>query len=377
MFAKAITTHEPEHRRILRANASEFLAARPLADIRVLAEARAFDRGFFRQMAELGWIGMMFSGEGELDASDLVALHRELGRKVLPEPVLVSGVLAAGVLAQSGNPAFAERLAQLCKGEVVATLAWQGAAGAVDSAGCGARARRAPGGWTLEGTLRFVPWASQADAIVIAAAAPEGLLLGWMPAAGTSAIISPGAGVDKSEFATVTLDDTLLSGDAVICAPERGAVCLDAVLDLGRLAASAELVGAAEAVFAMTLDYLRQRKQFGRPIGANQALQFVATDLFVQIELANSVLANAARLLAENAGDRAMRIAGCKSRCGDAAFLAARQAIQLHGAIGYTHECDVSLYVKRIMQLNAWLGNPALHRQRIQHALPTLQRVAA
>lgn len=374
MFAKAITTHEPEHRRILRANASEFLAARPLADIRALAEARAFDRGFYRQMAELGWIGMMFSGGGELDESDLVALHRELGRKVLPEPVLASGVLAAGILAETGNPAFAERLAQLYSGEVIATLAWQGAAGAIDSAGCGARARRVPGGWIIDGTLRFVPWASQADAIVIAAATPEGLLLGWMPVAGTSAIISPGTGIDKSEVATVVLNDALLRDDSVICTPERGAACLDTILDLARLAASAELIGAAEAVFAMTLDYLRQRKQFGRPIGANQALQFVATDLFVQIELANSVLANAARLLADKADDRAMRIAGCKSRCGDAAFLAARQAIQLHGAIGYTHECDVSLYVKRIMQLNAWLGNPALHRQRIQHALP---RVAA
>ncbi|MGI6856763.1 acyl-CoA dehydrogenase family protein [Mesorhizobium sp. 1B3] len=377
MFAKAITTHEPEHRRILRANASEFLAARPLAEIRALAEERAFDRGFFRQMAELGWIGMVFSGEGELDASDLAALHRELGRKVLPEPVLASGVLAAGILARSGNPAFAERLDQLCAGEVFATLAWQGAAGAIDSAGCGAHARRVSGGWKVDGTFRFVPWASQADAIVIAAAAPEGLLLGWMPVAGTSATISSGTGVDKSEIASVALQDAFLADEAVICAPDCGAACLDEILDLGRLAASAELVGAAEAVFAMTLDYLRQRKQFGRPIGANQALQFIATDLFVQIELANSVLANTARLLAENADDRAMRIAGCKSRCGDAAFLAARQAIQLHGAIGYTHECDVSLYVKRIMQLNAWLGNPVLHRQRIQHSLPALQRVAA
>jgi alkylation response protein AidB-like acyl-CoA dehydrogenase len=377
MFAKAITTHEPEHRRILRANASEFLAARPLADIRAQMEARTFDRGFYRQMAELGWIGMMFSSDGELDTSDLVALHRELGRKVLPEPVLASGVLAAGILAESGNPAFAERLAQLYAGETIATLAWQGQAGAIDSADCGAQARRVPGGWIINGTLRFVPWASHADAVVIAARAPEGVLLAWMPVAGASTAILPGAGADRIEIATVALRETLLTDDAVICGPERGAACLDTVLDLARLAVSAELLGAAEAAFAMTLDYLRQRKQFGRPIGANQALQFIATDLFVQIELANSVLANAARLSAEGGGDRSMRIAGCKSRCGDAAFQAARQAIQLHGAIGYTHECDVSLYVKRIMQLNAWLGNPALHRRRIQHALSVLQRVAA
>lgn len=376
MFAKAITAHELEHRRILRANASEFLAERPLADIRALAETRSFDRDFYRRMAELGWIGMMFSSEGELDACDLVALHRELGRKVLPEPVLASGVLAAGILAEAANPAFADRLAQICAGDIIATLAWQNGAGSVDSSACGARARRTARGWVVDGKLRFVPWASKADAIVIAAAAPEGVLLGWMPAGGTATIVRPGAGVDKTETDTVVLQDLLLVDEALICPPERGAVCLDKALDLARLAASAELVGAAEAAFAMSLDYLRQRKQFGRPIGANQALQFIATDLFVQIELANSVLANAARRFAEN-DDNAMRVAGCKSRCGDAAFLAARQAIQLHGAIGYTHECDVSLYVKRIMQLNAWLGNPALHRQRIQQGLPALQRAVA
>ncbi|TKT74787.1 acyl-CoA dehydrogenase [Aquamicrobium sp. LC103] len=375
MFAKAVTTHEPEHRRILRANAAEFLAARPLADIRALAETRMFDREFFRKMAELGWLGMMFSSEGELDAGDLVALHRELGRKVLPEPVLASGVLAAGILAEAGNPAFAARLEQLCAGEIVATLAWQGKGGAIDAEHCGARARRIVGGWTIDGTLRFVPWASQADAIVVAAGTSEGVVLGWIPAGAPSMTVHAGTGVDKTEFATVILDGAVLTDDAVICGPERGAGCLDIILDLARLAVSAELVGAAEAVFEMTLGYLRERKQFGRPIGANQALQFVATDLFVRIELANSVLASAARFFSDGEA-RAARVAGCKSRCGDAAFLAARQAIQLHGAIGYTHECDVSLYVKRIMQLNAWLGAPVLHRQRIRHSLPALQQAA-
>lgn len=376
MFAKAITAHEPDHRRILRANALEFLAERPLANIRALAETRSFDRDFYRGIAELGWVGMMFTSEGELDACDLVALHRELGRKVLPEPVLASGVLAAGVLAEAANPAFADQLAQICAGDVIATLAWQGAPGSMDSSGCGARARQSAGGWIVDGKLRFVPWASKADAIVIAATTPEGVLLGWIPKGGAAAILRSGAGVDKTEFDTVVLEDFVLTDEAVICPPERGAACLDKALDLARLAASAELVGAAEAAFAMSLDYLRQRKQFGRPIGANQALQFIATDLFVQIELANSVLANAARRFAEN-DDNTMLVAGCKSRCGDAAFLAARQAIQLHGAIGYTHECDVSLYVKRIMQLNAWLGNPALHRKRFKQGLPALQRAAA
>jgi len=375
MFAKAITTHEPEHRRLLRANAEDFLAERSLSEIRTLTEERSFDPAFYKKLCELGWIGMMFMSEGELDASDLVALHRELGRKILPEPVLASGVMAAGILAEANNPAFTGHLERICSGETIATLAWQGVSGGLAATDCGPVAKQSDDGWILDGTARFVPWASRADAIIIAAKVGEGVLLGWIPAEAEGLVVQQASGVDKTDFSTVVLEGVVLPSDSVIV-PE-GTACLNKVLDLTRLAVSAEMVGAAEAVFRLTLDYLRERKQFGRAIGSNQALQFAATDIFIQLELANSVLSNAARLYAQGAEQSPLRIAACKSRCGDAAFLAARGAIQMHGAIGYTHECDVSLYVKRIMQLNAWLGTPVHHRKRIHALLPSHIRTAA
>jgi alkylation response protein AidB-like acyl-CoA dehydrogenase len=377
MFAKAITTYEPEHRRILRSNAEDFLAARAISEIRASAEERSFDRAFYQQLCDLGWVGMMQMSEGELDASDLVALHRELGRKVLPEPVLASGVMAAGILAEAANAAFNAQLEQLTSGETVATLAWQGASGGVDACDCGPVAQRGGKGWVIDGTARFVPWASKADAIIVAAKAEGGVLLGWLPAGTAGLSVHSATGVDKTEYSSVVLDGVVLADDAVIATPDKGAACLNKVLDLTRLAVSAEMVGAAEAVFKLTLDYLRERKQFGHAIGSFQVLQFAATEIFVQLELANSVLSSAARLYAEGDVQSVARIAACKSRCGDAAFMAARGAIQMHGAIGYTHECDVSLYVKRIMQLNAWLGSPARQRQRIRKLQPTPVRAAA
>lgn len=377
MFAKAITAHEPEHRRILRSNAEDFLSAHALSEIRTAAEKRTFDRAFYRELCKLGWVGMMATSQGELDARDLVALHRELGRKVLPEPVLASGVIAAGILAESANPAFEGKLEELYSGETIATLAWQGRSGGVDADGCGVTATRSGKGWVVDGAARFVPWASHADAIIVAAKAEGGVLLAWLPAQTSSMTVQRAMGVDRTESSTVLLERVAVAGDAVICAPDHGRACLNKVLDLARLAISAEMVGAAEAVFKLTLEYLRGRKQFGRTIGSYQALQFAATDIFVQLELANSVLSNAARLHAEGDAQSVARIAACKSRCGDAAFLAARGAIQMHGAIGYTHECDVSLYVKRIMQLNAWLGTPARHRERIREFQPALQRAVA
>lgn len=377
MFAKAITTYEPEHRRILRSNAEDFLAARSVAEIRAAADERSFDRAFYQQMCDLGWVGMLPMSEGELNASDLVALHRELGRKVLPEPMLASGVMATGILSEAANPAFAAQLEKLTSGEITATLAWQGASGGVDAGDCGPVARRTGKGWTLDGTARFVPWASKADAIIVAAKAEGGVLLAWLPAETDGLSVQSATGVDKTEYSGVTLDGVVFGDEAVIVTPDKGADCLNKVLDLTRLAVSAELVGAAEAVFKLTLDYLRERKQFGKAIGSFQVLQFAATEIFVQLELANSVLSDAARLYAEGDAQSVARIAACKSRCGDAAFMAARGAIQMHGAIGYTHECDVSLYVKRIMQLNAWLGSPARQRQRIQKLQPTTVRAAA
>lgn len=367
MFAQAITAQEPDYRKLLRSSAQEYLAdARPLATIRAQREDKSFDRAFFREMAAMGWVGMLFDADAELDCSDLVALHRELGRKVLPEPMIASGVLAAAILAGSSNPAFSDRLASIRSGEIVATLAWQGSSGGLDSSDCGPVATVAGAGRRISGRARFVPWADKADALVVAAKTERGLLLAWIAPDAPGVMLHQGTGIDRSRVCDVALDNVEIDAEAVIVAEIDGAAVLDRALDLGRLAISAELVGAAEAAFAMTLDYLRERRQFGKPIGANQAVQFVATDLFVQIELANSVLANAARHFDDPNVDRRRLMAGCKSRCSDMAFQAAKQAIQLHGAIGYTHECDVSLYVKRVMQWGAWLGNGMNQRRLLQ-----------
>lgn len=187
--------------------------------------------------------------------------------------------------------------------------------------------------------------------------------MGWVPQGTPGVTLRPGTALDRTEVSDLILSDVVLTWDAVIAGPAQGADLLDRVLDLGRLAISAELLGAAEAAFATTLTYLRERTQFGRAIGANQALQFTAVDLFVQIELANSVLVNAARRFDEP--DRARLVAGCKYRCSDVAFETVRQAIQMHGAIGYTDACDISLYVKRVMSWVPWLGNGAAQRARL------------
>ena len=122
----------------------------------------------------------------------------------------------------------------------------------------------------------------------------------------------------------------------------------------------------------MTLDYLRTRKQFGKAIGSFQALQHRAVDLFVEIELARSALDRAVRTLdtTDDPRERALAASACKARASEAALHVAREAIQMHGAIGYTDEHDIGLYVRRPLVLSAWLGNAGAHRRRYATLAP-------
>jgi alkylation response protein AidB-like acyl-CoA dehydrogenase len=126
------------------------------------------------------------------------------------------------------------------------------------------------------------------------------------------------------------------------------------------------MLGLMEATMQMTLGYMRNRVQFGKAIGSFQALQHRTVDLYIQQELARAVLGDAIRAIDQNAdpSDRSRIVSRCKSRCSEAALRITREAIQLHGAIGFTDEYDLGLYVKRALVLSAWLGNSAVHRRR-------------
>jgi alkylation response protein AidB-like acyl-CoA dehydrogenase len=313
---------------------------------------------------------MAFGQENGLGLADMVALHRELGRSVIPEPVIASGVIAAGILAGGDRP-MPEVLAQVTSGERIATLAWQSGAGDMGADDVAVRAEHDGGFVSLSGEAAFVPWANEGDFLLVAARDSDGVLIAVVDGQAPGLKVGSAHGVDGSRFGEVELACVRVPETMIVASPAVAASLLDRVLDVARIAISAELVGLSEELFRMTLEYLKQRKQFGRPIGGNQTLQFTAVDLYIQIELANSVVASAAAKLDTHPLDaaRMQTAAACKSRCSDAAMLMARQAIQLHGAIGYTEECNVSLFVKRAMQWAAWLGTGSLHRTRLRRDL--------
>ena len=361
-----------EHAALLKDSVADFVQrGTDIARVRRLrGTPQEFDRDLWRQMAELGWLGIgvpeTYGGMG-LGLSDVASVAEGLARALVPEPYTACAVLAAGVLTACDNePLKRELLPKLVGGELLPVLAWQEAPGALDGAHIAARATPFEGGYRLSGTKRYVTGAAGADLHIVAARSDTGLVLACVDrdAAGVEIDLEPLA--DGRHFGRVKLDDAVVPKERIAAVGTTASAALARALDHAAAIASAELYGVMSRALEMSIDYMKTRVQFGRPIGSFQALQHRAVDLYVQQQLASAVLEDGLRQLESNPSPhrRAMIASRMKARCSDAGVRIGREAIQIHGAIGFTDEYDAGLYLKRALVLAAWLGNASQHRRR-------------
>lgn len=360
---------EPQHRTMLRESAASFIAvAGTPARVRAVRKTDdGFDRAIWREMAELGWVQLSqpeeHGGLG-LQIADMAALHEELGKGALPEP-MAAVTLAAMALSLGENARLREdRLPALQVGEALATLVWQSAPGALTADDVAIQATAAGDGYRLDGEGVFVPLAASADAFVVAARSDDGVGLFWVERGQAGLSVKIARAADYSPIGQVTLERVAVAEAACISAPGPGGFVLDQVLDRGRVAICAEAVGVMHQTLSTTVDYMKQREQFGKPIGAFQALQHRAVDLYIQTELSRSVVMRAAAALDAGDPDAPAKVAACKARCAEAGVMIAGQSVHLHGTIGFTEDLDLSLLIRRAHVLSAWLGNSAAHRRR-------------
>lgn len=334
------------------------------------------DRDYWREIAEVGWLGMSvpetLGGLG-LGWRAMAAVLEEAGRAQLPEPLVGAGVLPAALLARIEPVDAARRdalLQAVCAGETLLGLAWQETEGQLEAGEAatafGVSVIEREGAYVLNGEKRHVLPGAGVDGWLVTADGERGTAL-FFVAAGTPGVTAQvharadgGAACHLAIESAVVPADALLARDGVLDA-------VDEALDLGRLMQSAELAGVARQALADSVAYLNTRQQFGRPLASFQALQHRLVDAAMQVELAANSLLDALDALAARPGDATLRktvASRAKARAARAGLEAARLAIQLHGAIGYTEECDVSLYFRSALHLAAWLGNAAAHRQR-------------
>lgn len=337
------------------------------------------DRSAWRQMAEAGWTAVLVSeGDGGLGLglSEVTAIAEEAGRAAIPEPFVASAIQLGIALSAARETAVAQDLIEaLIGGELIAGVAWQDEPGQVEPRSDGGlRYVREADGVVLDGARHFVSPVAGADGWVVLASGAEGPALVWVRADTpnlTVQVIPQVSGVPSGslilEQSRVASANMLLLGDGALAAVAGAS-------DAARIAYSAELVGIAQATLDATLEYMNTRTQFGKPIGAFQALQHRLVDAYMQVELAASAVRDASSANLDIDRERRAAASRAKARSAQAALHVVRLAIQLHGAIGYTEEGPVGAYLQRAITLAAQLGNEAAHRRRYFENRPLIQR---
>jgi alkylation response protein AidB-like acyl-CoA dehydrogenase len=359
---------------LLRDSARRFLEARcPVSEVRRLADdPLGHDPKLWRDMAELGWLGLVLPeahGGAALGHLHLALLLEEMGRALLPSPFF--GCLLAGIAIREGG-SEAQRalwLPAIASGETLATLAVCEPTASWEPDAVEARAEPADGGFVLRGRKTHVEGAASASLVVAPFRERDGavaLFAVELPAA--NARVEREIGVDATRRAArVDFEGVRVAASARLAGDGLGA--LRATLLRGWAALAAEMVGGADAVLEMTRRYAIVRKQFDRPIGSFQAVKYPLVDTLVGVELARThALAAAAAL--DRAPETAAPLARmAKALASEVYPAAARRGVQLHGGFGFTIDCDVQLYFKRALASRGTLGDGVHHRRHLAENL--------
>ena len=370
-----------EEQELLRHTAREFVAARSsLRRVRALRDAPG-DTGFscelWHEMARLGWVGIILPeahGGLGLGYLDLMVVMEELGRGLMPEPMLSTVLLGANAILLGGTAEQQrENLPAVAEGERLLALAYQEARSRHDPHHVETRAERAGGGFVLGGEKVHVLDGPAANRLVVTARTaggprdPRGVTLFLLHPDAPGVTIERQERIDGRNAALVRLRDVPVEPDAVLGEVDAGGALLARVLDRATAGLAAEMLGSMSAAFDMTTEYLKTRVQFGVPIGSFQALKHRTAKLYVELELARSAVMHAQRVLDERRDDAAVARATsiAKARASDAFITIGHEGVQMHGGIGMTDEHDIGLFLKRARAAEMTFGDAAYHRDRL------------
>ncbi|MGB3738297.1 MAG: acyl-CoA dehydrogenase family protein [Pontixanthobacter sp.] len=332
-----------------------------------------FGHELWKQFAEMGFTGILVGeddgglGMGNVEAGIVL---EQIGRNLTPSPFLTSSVLAATALKHGSDDMRGRYLPGLISGESVFAVA-------VDEGSkhrperIVTKAEKSGNGFKLTGSKDFVIHGASADMIVVAARTSgsdsdeDGITLFAVPKDAANMDHEAVRLVDSSVATHTKFDGVELDGDAVIGEVDGGRQILNRMLNAGRIGAAAEGCGVAGGAMDRTIDYLKQRKQFGQLIGEFQALQHRAAHLYSEVEIARAVTIKAGQLLDANSEQADMMVSVAKAKVGQAAGLAVREGVQMHGGIGMTDEYDIGLFMKRDRALTEFLGDAYYHAGRV------------
>ena len=345
-----------------------------LRQLRDSKDASGFSRELWKTFAEMGFSGLLvseeFGGSG-LGCVEAGVVMEEIGRTLMPSPFLSTAVLAVSALSRGGNAAQkAEHLSKIVDGSLLAALA-------VDE---GAKHRplqtrmqavRSGNGFKLSGDKAFVVDGHMADLLIVAARSAgaagdhDGLTLFLVDPKAKGVEVERTAMVDSHNAARIKFDQVEVNADGVLGEVDRGFALLEGVLNIGRGAVASEMVGLSEEVFGRTVNYLKERKQFGKLIGEFQALQHRAAQLYIDIEITRAAVLKALQTLDGDFANAAAAVAVAKARAGTTATLAVQEGVQMHGGMGMTDQFDIGFFMKRARVCQELFGDSNFHADQL------------
>ncbi len=370
-----------EEQSMLRDSARGLISDKaPVAHLRQLRDTKdadGFSRDLWKTFAEMGFAGLLipdqFGGSG-LGCVEAGIVMEEIGRTLMPSPFLSTGVLAASALSRGGSTAQkSEYLPKISAGSLLAALAVDEGAKhrPVQTA---MQAVRSGNGFKLNGAKAFVVDGHTADLLIVAARTAgspgdhDGLTLFLVDPKAKGMAIERTAMVDAHNAARITFENVEVDADHVLGEIDRGGGLLDGVLNIGRGAVAAEMVGLSEEVFSRTVAYLRERKQFGKAIGEFQALQHRAAQLYVELEITRAAVLKALQSLDSDIEKAGAAVAVAKARAGTTATLAVQEGVQMHGGMGMTDQFDIGFFMKRARVCQELFGDSNFHADQLARA---------
>ncbi|MBV9376563.1 MAG: acyl-CoA dehydrogenase family protein [Alphaproteobacteria bacterium] len=367
-----------EEQRMLRDSVERLLADHYGFDKRrgYLAEPEGWSRALWAQYAELGLLGLPFAedhggfGGGPIE---VMLVMEAFGRVLALEPYLATVVLGGTALRLAGSDAQKTALLpRVAKGDLILAFAHGERQARYDLSDVMTTAKRKGSGWVLDGAKTVVLHGDSAQRLVVSARTsgerddPDGITLFFVDAAANGLARRSYPMRDGTRAAELSLSDVKVREEDVLGEIGAAFPVIERIVEAGIAATAAEAVGAMEAMHEMTLEYLKTRQQFGRPIGDNQALQHRATEMLMELERGRSMAMLVAMMVDEpDATERARNIAMAKVGVGQASKFVSQNAVQLHGGIGMTEEYAIGHYFRRCMVIEHTFGDTAHHLSRL------------
>jgi alkylation response protein AidB-like acyl-CoA dehydrogenase len=352
----------------------------PVAHLRKLRDDRDAD-GFSRELwatfAEMGFAGLLIPeehGGSGLGAVEAGIVMEEIGRTLMPLPFLATSVLAASAISRGGFAAQkSEHLPKIAGGATLAALAIDEGA-KHRPLNIAMQAARSGNGFRLGGAKALVVDGHVADLLIVAARSAgaagerEGLTLFLVDPKAKGVSIERTIMVDAHNAARISFDNVEVDADHVLGEVDGGYPLLAGVLDLGRGAVASEMIGLSEEVFGRTINYLKERKQFGKAIGEFQALQHRAAQLYIEIEITRASVLKALQAIDASAPNAPSSVAVAKARAGATATRAVQEGVQMHGGMGMTDQFDIGFFMKRARVCEELLGDANYHADQLARA---------